>query len=363
MRLRLCLALALAVCAGGAAMTARAGAPQSGGPVLLKRTIVVAPRRFLRFWKNPKAAEPQYDTRSWVPQIRFEVLGPVAAGSQFYAEFDAPDGKPWITYKLPTQELTADDSDQIGMPRDLSDDELEKQAVTTPAGLFPFRIKLKNALEGRDETLFSGKYRLATFTPDQSIPENKGKQEFYVGYDWALPVGYVWPDPRDDSDAPMLSFSMWFRGGLRPSDLKAYVLYKGKQFEMQTDSTPLEEVSTADGDPAYRWTHVRFVSYKLRFLENGTEVNGHPDAHLFKQNPGDYEIKVTRGTELAREAKFSVGPDGKLVDNGFASAARLGGIRHVLPVKVLGTKDGKWDAAAWKTEAFYGNPITGFTAP
>jgi hypothetical protein len=35
----------------------------------------------------------------------------------------------------------------------------------------------------------------------------------------------------------------------------------------------------------------------------------------------------------------------------------------VLPVKVLGTGDGQWDANAWKTDAFYGNPLAGFTAP
>jgi hypothetical protein len=31
-------------------------------------------------------------------------------------------------------------------------------------------------------------------------------------------------------------------------------------------------------------------------------------------------------------------------------------------VQVLGDQDGQWDRAAWKAEAFYGNPLTGFTA-
>ncbi len=34
----------------------------------------------------------------------------------------------------------------------------------------------------------------------------------------------------------------------------------------------------------------------------------------------------------------------------------------VVPVKVIGTAD-KWNATAWKTDGFYGNPLTGFNAP
>jgi hypothetical protein len=33
--------------------------------------------------------------------------------------------------------------------------------------------------------------------------------------------------------------------------------------------------------------------------------------------------------------------------------------RIVVPVKVLGTLD-KWNAATWRTDAFYGNPLSGF---
>jgi hypothetical protein len=37
--------------------------------------------------------------------------------------------------------------------------------------------------------------------------------------------------------------------------------------------------------------------------------------------------------------------------------------RVVIPVTVLGTQDGKWDRNAWKTDAFFGNPLAGFTPP
>ena len=41
---------------------------------------------------------------------------------------------------------------------------------------------------------------------------------------------------------------------------------------------------------------------------------------------------------------------------------KLGSDRVIVPVQIIGDQDGAWDKAAWKTEAFYGNPLTGFTA-
>ena len=60
--------------------------------------------------------------------------------------------------------------------------------------------------------------------------------------------------------------------------------------------------------------------------------------------------------------KFSVGPDGKIVANGIATANKLGSDRVIVPVQIIGDQDGQWNRAAWKTDAFYGNPLTGFTA-
>ena len=33
------------------------------------------------------------------------------------------------------------------------------------------------------------------------------------------------------------------------------------------------------------------------------------------------------------------------------------------PVTIIGDQDGVCDKAAWRTEAFYGHPLTGFTWP
>jgi len=79
------------------------------------------------------------------------------------------------------------------------------------------------------------------------------------------------------------------------------------------------------------------------------------------ENPGEYEFKLLWNNKLARSIKFTVGPNGK-IDNGIASANKLGTGRVIVPVTIIGDQDGQWDRAAWKTEAFYGNPLTGFTA-
>jgi len=32
-----------------------------------------------------------------------------------------------------------------------------------------------------------------------------------------------------------------------------------------------------------------------------------------------------------------------------------------VPVQIIGDEDGNWNRTACRTEAFYGNPLTGFT--
>jgi hypothetical protein len=70
-------------------------------------------------------------------------------------------------------------------------------------------------------------------------------------------------------------------------------------------------------------------------------------------------LKVLINNHLTRSIKFTVGPNGKF-DNGIATA-KLGSDRVIVPVQIIGDQDGQWDRAAWKIEAFYCNPLTGFT--
>lgn len=93
------------------------------------------------------------------------------------------------------------------------------------------------------------------------------------------------------------------------------------------------------------------------------EASTDPSIFFLDKNPGDYEVKVLCGGALCRETKFSIGPDGKFVDNNIVTANKINSVAILIPVKVVGTVDGQWQPMAWKTDAFYGNPLKGFTAP
>ena len=340
-------------------LSARVRASQ-GGPTLLKRTVALNTKRFLRYWPNPSAAEPKYNTWSWTPQISFQILGPVPGGSQWMFEASTPDGKPWVSYKLRTDEVGNDELVTIKGP-DLDENELEKKAITQ-TGLFPFKITLKNALAGTSTAVFEGKFKVATYAPDQAIPEYKGKQEFYVVQDWRLPIGFVWYDPTLDDKVPALSVQMWFRGTHSGGKMEGVLFYKGQQIA-SVNAGNTEEISTGVGDPQGRWGLWTFQFAKVRGYNHDTSANNWDGVFFLDKNPGDYEIKVLREQKLARSASFSVGPDGRIVDNGIAKQNQLGGIRMVLPVKIIGDQDLNYDPMSWKTDTLYGVGLSGFTAP
>jgi hypothetical protein len=336
------------------------GRRAQAGPTLLKRTVTISTRRFLRYWPNPRAAEPQYNTWSWTPKVYFELLGPLPGGSQLIFEVNTPEGKPWVSFNLRTPEAGDDELVKINGP-DLDESELEKKAITQ-TGLFSFRIMLKNALAGTNDALFSGKFKVATYAPDQAIPEYKGKQEFYVVQDWRLPIGFIWYDPTMDENVPVISAQMWFRGSRSGDKMEAVLFYKGQQIASVLGNNE-DEISTGVSDPAGRWGLWKFPFAKVRGYNNDRSANNWDGMFFLDKNPGDYEIKVLRQQKLARAATFSVGADGRIVDNGIAKQAKLGGIRMVLPVKVIGDQDVKYDPLSWKTDTLYGNLLAGFTAP
>ena len=339
--------------------SARVRATQ-GGPTLLKRTVTLSTKRFLRYWPNPSAAEPKYNTWSWTPQVSFQILGPVPGGSQWMFEASTPDGKPWVSFKLPTAEVGNDELVTIKGP-DLDENELEKKAITQ-TGLFPFKITLKNALAGTNTALFEGKFKVATYAPDQAIPEYKGKQEFYVVQDWRLPIGFIWYDPTQDQNVPNLSVQMWFRGTHEGEKVEGVLFYKGQQIGTAPGYNE-DQISTGVGDPQGRWGVWKFQFAKVRGYNHDTSSNNWDGVFFLDKNPGDYEVKVLREQKLARSASFSVGSDGRIVDNGIAKQNKLGGIRMVLPVKIIGDQDLKYDPMSWKTDTLYGVGLSGFIAP
>ncbi len=328
------------------------------GPTLLKRTVAVKLHRYLRYWPNPAAKEPQYNTYSWVPQVKLEILGPVSGGSQFSAEFEKPNGAPWMTIKMPTQEVGDDEIATIKTPD--ADDALEKKAITG-IGTFPFKIRLKNALTGQNEVFFSGKYEVTKY-PVPRVPANdKNKMDFCTVEDWRVPIGFLWLNPADDNqNTPPVSAQMWFRGASEGTEMQALLFRDGQQVDTARGYTP-DEIATPSSENSTNWYLWQFTFTKVRGFNKDTSANNWAGTLFLDKSPGIYEIRVLRAGKLARVAKFSV-EDGQIADNGIATKNKLGGIRQVLPVSVVGTADGTLKADSWKTHAFYGNPLAGFSA-
>lgn len=339
-------------------------AQENRSPTLLKRTVNVSVKRYLRYWKNPAAAEPVYDTYSWVPQINFDVLGAISAGGQLYVDFETADGKPWISYKMNTPVLEDDVLENIRIDNSISDEELEKKAIITE-GVYPFRIRLKGA--GADRVLFSGKYRVGTYLLDQKIPEYKNKKDFYFDFDWQIPFGYLWLNPQNgNQNMPSLASLMCFRGANDNTKIEAVLFYNGKEIDKSgvNAGNRLKQTMTSAADEAsHRWTMWQFDFPKVRGFDLDQNSANNTSAYFFlDKNPGEYEIKVSRDGQPARLLKFTVGKDGKIVDNSVKDKNQIGGVRMIIPVTVIGTADGKWNTAAWKTDALYANPLNGFTA-
>jgi hypothetical protein len=334
-------------------------------PTIAKDSILVNAYTLNVYHKN-------YDNWSWVPKINFRVNGPIASGSQLYVEFKLPTGAPWVKFDCKTGNIEKGHwwKTECGA-RDIPEDK-----GITSTGSFGFTIGMRNELASTDATLFTGKVKVAKAHSNEVGPKAVNKWVYYVDEDWALPIGYVFLE-ADDAPAgwnfPGLNLAFWVRG--ESANLEPHLFYQGKEVgkkfyqgeevgkagcdeELQTETTQFVDEKTPQ---KAKWERVKCTFYNVRGWdkrEDKSSMFGPP--FLLSENPGEYEFKALWNGHLARSIKFTVGPDGKF-DNGIATANKLGSNRVIVPVQLLGTQDGTWDKTAWKTGAFYGNPLTGFT--
>jgi hypothetical protein len=291
----------------------------------------------------------------WVPTVQFRVIGPIAEGSQLWVEYKLPGNRKWLEYDCPGIQIPAANEqgrwDAYCGPNGVMADK-----HVTIVGTIEFAIHLRNELAGTNATLFTGKAKIWKLTKDKKSTLD---DQYDVNEDWRIPIGYVFLD----SD---LYSTMWFvggKGGL--GALEAYLFYQGKNVAKAEGGCcgPSELPSEAAGIPGHepRW-RVFGKAWQFRTVfQSKTGRYQQGTSHLLSENPGEYEIKVLAGGRLARSMKFTVAEDGTIADNGIATALKLGSNRIIVPVKVIGDQDGEWERAEWKTGAFYGHPLTGFT--
>jgi len=293
-----------------------------------------------------------YEARGWVPAIQYRGTGSIASGSRLSVDFTVA-GKPWVSFDCTPERET---EDTPSWSATCGGDSIPGGKQVTYAGPVAFTIHLRNELQGTNVTLFNGTAKVVM------VPASKGaakidNEEWYVDEDWRIPFGYVFweKDPGHGNDE-FLHVAFWVRGNT--PEVEAHLFYQGK--DIAKFSKPGN--GAADWNPnLYRWGLIdgEFLGV-YQNAPGGDE--GYEPRFGVRNNPGNYEVKVLILGHLARSIKFKVSANGSL-ERDVDSANTLGTDRVVVPVQVVGDSGGTWDRNAWKTEAFYGNPLAGFVAP
>lgn len=307
-----------------------------------------------------------YDNWSWLPIMKFRVNGPIESGSQLYVEFNTPTG-PFVKFDCDTGNIQKGYwwKTECG-GRDIGEDK-----GITYTGPVTFTIKMRNELAGTNATLFSGKTKVLKAHSNEAGPKAANKWVYFMDHDWNLPIGYVYLTPADVFGWKMPDFhvAFWVRGD--PYRFDPHLFYQGKEVGKEfMDGTEVGRASCEavieNGTTHYveeavpqkaKWSRIECDFPNIK----GSNTSGEAQQiFTLAANPGDYEFKLLWNNKLARSIKFTVQPGGKF-DNGIATTNKLGSDIVIVPVTIIGDQDGTWDRNAWKIDAFYGNPLTGFT--
>lgn len=342
----------LALVWGFLVVSAGTSAASQEPPTVLKNWVVVKASTINSY-------KGSYDTWSWLPRVNFRTTGALPSGAILSVEFTQPGGAPWV--KLDCE--ASGNKFECGGPNDPTD----RSIIAT--GVVSFVIKMRNELAGSEATLFTGKAKVEKVPSNDSGPKAAKEFVYLVNQDWNMPIGYV----VVNSDDNFLNIAFWVRGDEGRTD--PHLFYQGKEVgvifegdiqvaapgcspEIEIEPT----ISTAESVPQRgKWNRM-LCEFKVIRGEDKGEGFGFGKPHYLKENPGEYEFKLLRNNKLARSIKFTVSPGGSF-ENGINAANKIGGRRVIVPVTIIGDQDGVWDRNAWKTEAFYGNPLTGFTPP
>jgi hypothetical protein len=343
-----------------------ASATRQDGPTIAKDSVQMTAFTYNVYKKN-------YDVWSWVPRAEFRVNGPIPSGSQLYVEYTVP-GAPPVKFDCATEETQAGrwSKTECG-----ARDGVPEEKATTYTGPVTFAIKMRNELAGSDSTLFTGKMKvLKAHSNEAQTPKFVNHFVYYVDHDWNLPIGYLYLTPDDTREwkYPRFNLAFWVRGD--PSNFQPHLFYQGKEVgkmfyqgdevgkascESDIDNGTTQYVDDSLPQKA-KWSRVKCEFPNVVAWDKtgeGPGMFGPP--YVLAANPGEYEFKLLWNNHLARSIKFKVNSEGKF-DYGMSTANKLGSDRAIVPVQIIGDQDGQWDKAAWKTDAFYGNPLTGFTA-
>ncbi len=273
---------------------------------------------------------------------------------RYQAEWFKPDGSLW--FSEPLEFNNSNTFPHLRSPYESVD--INPKAIVA-VGTYGLKITDTKT----SQTVFQGKFKVSKMLPDASL---KNKNLFYVENDWMLPVGYVgFMKNYTDYNVhtrPMVFF--WSKGVPDINQIEAELYFNGQKiattdkgghinkYAERGENCYLARSVCADSLIGFEWE--KFV------VDNSSGARqNNPNGHFTNDHPGEYTVKIYYNGDQVRETKFTIDQKGLPARNAFSEQIFLNDYRVIVPVKVLGTMD-KWNPNSWKTDAFYGNPLTGF---
>lgn len=334
-------------------------------PLLIRDSVYIQTQMYDKYWKTPNVKQT-----SWVPELRFNVFYDWKESLKYTVEYFNPDGSLWYSELIEDNGRSADLTVQFTSIRDVNYRlKVRDTRSTIATGLYS--IKITNTATG--ELAFQGKFKVGKF-PIQYSRETKN--EYFVDHDWLMPIGTVGFHFANFSSSDIgtnfpVEVSMWFKKSLGDTDhgLEGRLFYKGQQIATTKPNAREDRASQAAplSGESHHWRLWQFQwsnkADREINVDNGGEYHrdNMPKSFFIDRNPGEYTVKVYQNGVQVREAKFTVGTDGRIVDGGYQKPGYLTYHKVIIPVTIMAGAE-KYNVAAWKTEAFYGNPMTGFVA-
>ncbi|MBC7898611.1 MAG: hypothetical protein H7070_01035 [Saprospiraceae bacterium] len=328
-------------------------------PQLVTDSIYIQAETRDEYWKMPRQ---KYS--SWLPKVRFGLFYDWKLTLPHLVEYFNSDGSLWFSETI-EGEMPGDNRVVPFKTGRGYVDKMWESKSTAATGIYG--IKITNTKSGK--MIFQGKFKVGKFPREY---KGKNEVEFYVDHDWILPIGTVSFHHSNFSGQDIgfnfpVEVSMWFKKNPGSDhQLEARLFYKGQQIAVTKRLEGYEDRASEVGNLSadlHHWKRLQFQwSSENVNVDNGGSYHkdNMPKSFFVDRNPGEYTVKVYDKAVQVREAKFTVGTDGRIVDGGYQKPGYLAYYKVIIPVTVIGTSE-KWNAAAWKTEAFYGNPMAGFT--
>ena len=198
----------------------RAGGPYAvqpeapAEPQFLPDTLEIQVEHWDYYWKIPN---DNHNT-SWAPRIRFFVFYGGSTKLRFKADYFMPDGSLWFSEALEYRG-GYDERSGISLLQSESDSSRDKKTIVT-GGLFG--IKITNIRD--NSTVFQGKFKVNRYKPQYSVARYKNEVDYYVDYDWKLPIGLADLEYSRDVASPIIR--MWFKGDIKGDNLEARIFHE-----------------------------------------------------------------------------------------------------------------------------------------